>query len=121
MTRFSGEQLTDLVKLYAEAAAAHGRATESGDHVQANKQHDVVASIYRELRRRGSDSQAALLSLLSHPDPGVRCWVASHALEYAPKLAEPVLSELSRGSPSFVRFGAELTLERWTKGTLRFP
>ena len=65
------ETVEMLVKRYGEAAAAHGRATEAGDHKKANKAYEQVAAIYRELRRRGPNSQRALLPFLNDPDPGV--------------------------------------------------
>jgi hypothetical protein len=60
--------VNELVSRYVEAAVAHREASELGDHKRAIPQHDIVAAAYRELRARGEEQ--ALLSLLSHDDPG---------------------------------------------------
>lgn len=52
----------ELVAAYLGAAAAHGEATESGDDKAANKQADIIARIYVELRERGEPD--VLLPLL---------------------------------------------------------
>lgn len=49
----TAETVDALVSRYADAASAHQKASEQGDHKRANLQHDVVAAVYRELRRRG--------------------------------------------------------------------
>lgn len=83
-----------------------------------NANHDIVADVYRELRRRGSES--ILLALLDNPDAGVRAWAASHALEFAPDQGEPVLKALA-SDEGLLGFSAEMTLREWRKGTLSFP
>ena len=107
-----------LVTSYARAASAHRRAIDSGDHEAANQQHDVVAAAYRELRRR--DVRDVLLPLLDTDDLGARAWVAAHALEFAPDEGERVLGEIVAEGGA-VGFSAEMTLETWRKGDLRFP
>lgn len=102
-------------------AAAHGRATEKGDFVAANEAHHTVASVYRELRRRGVTAQRALLPLIVHDEAGVRGWAASHALEFAPEEGEAVLIAMSDVAKSKVSFSARLTLKEWRAGRLRFP
>lgn len=108
----------DLVSAYADAAAAHLRATAAGDDDEANRRHDVVAAVYRELRRR--DERQALLPLLRDDDAGVRLWAGAHALEFAPADGEPVLERLA-AEDGFGAFDAEMTLETWRAGDLRFP
>jgi hypothetical protein len=107
-----------LVERYVNAAAAHARASEQGDYVVANPQHEIVATIYRELRERRE--REALLPLLQADDPAVRAWAASHALEFAPAAGEPVLRELSTAS-GLVGFNAQMTLDTWCSGDLTFP
>jgi hypothetical protein len=110
-----------LVRVYREAAVAHGVATEHGNYRAANRQHDVLAEVYRELRNRGRDSQVELLPLLDDIDAHVRAWVAAHALEFAPDRGEAVLKRLASGEPSVIRLNAEMTLSEWKKGSLAFP
>ena len=109
-----------LVAAYRAAAVANGRATEESDHRTANRQHDIVAAIYRELRKRGDSAQRELLALLDDINPHVRAWAAAHALEFAPDRGEPVLRRLANGA-GVVGLNAEMTLREWTKGSLTFP
>ena len=117
-TDITAASVDELVRRYADAASAHHDATEQGDHERANAQHDIVASAYRELRRR--DRASVLLVLLDQPDVGVRSWAAAHALEFAPAEGERVLTELST-EPGIAGFNAQMTLETWREGSLRFP
>jgi hypothetical protein len=114
-------EVETLVRVYREAAMAHGVATEQGNYRVANRQHDVLAEVYRELRSRGRDSQMELLRLLDDINVHVRAWVAAHALEFAPDRGEAVLKRLASGAPSAVRLNAEMTLSEWKKGSLAFP
>ena len=111
---------TTLIEAYRAAAAAHGAATEKSDYRKANRHHDVVAAIYRELRTRGDAAQLELLALLDDLDPHVRGWAAAHALDFAPERGERVLRRLA-SSGGAVGLNAEMTLREWTKGSLSFP
>jgi hypothetical protein len=112
---------TELVGRYAAAAKTHGAATAGADSVGANNAADVLAIIYRELRRRGAASQAMLVVLLDNLDPHVRMWAAAHALEFAPSQAEATLARLARGESGVARFDAAMTLREWKAGRLKFP
>ena len=114
------EAVADLVQRYAEAACAHGRATEAGDHATTNQASEVIAGVYRELRRRGVDAQSALLPLLHAAEPGVRLWAGSHALEFAPADGERALSALEDGPERLLAFSAKMTLRQWRSGCLVF-
>jgi hypothetical protein len=57
-------------------------------------------------------TQRALLSLLDHPDPYVRCLSAVRALEFDPKAAESVLQALEM-LPGLLGHNAEMTLKAW--------
>ena len=110
-----------LLSRYEAAASEHSRATvEARSPREINRYHDVIARTYRDLRRRGLESQMALLDLLTNPDAGVQCWAAAHALEFAPDRGEPVLTQLARRN-DLLGFGAEMTLQEWRAGRLRFP
>ena len=113
------EEKDHLVSDYVAAAAQHRRATREGNSALANRSDDVVAGIYRALREQGERER--LLPLLADADPAVRGWAASHALEFAPERAVPVLAELAAGPPSSERLDAQMTLKEWKKGTLKFP
>lgn len=109
----------ELAKLYAEAAVT---ATDQIDiPSMQNAAADCIATIYRELRSRGLASQRRLVTLLTHPHPGVRSWAAAHALEFDPTAGEPVLVELTETDLPLHAFGAKMTLREWRAGRLRFP
>lgn len=112
--------IDSLVKANAEAAAAHGETDLTGDYEKGNREYDVLAAIYRELRARGHHAQLYLLELLNDGNPYVRGWAASHSLEFAPEQGELVLTELTRCG-GITGFNAEMTLEEWRKGSLKFP
>lgn len=108
----------ELIDSYVLAASLHGSATEAGDSDTANRQYDVVAAVYDELRRRAAEK--ALLPLLSHDNPNVRKWAGAHALEFAPTDGELALRTVAAGS-GIAAFNAQMTLREWHAGRLRFP
>jgi hypothetical protein len=71
--------------------------------------------------RLGPDAQRKLLDLLDDEARGVRGWAASHALEIEQEKGIPVLEALARTEPTPQGPCAEMTLEVWRKGELRFP
>lgn len=120
------ESVESLVARYAAAAAVHGQTTGTEDYRTGNRAADSIIAICRELRRRGPDAQRQLLPLLTHPDPGVRCWAGAHALEFAPAEGERALLQLTAlpNTTDFNRlraFAAEMALREWRAGRLRFP
>lgn len=115
------EKLTTaaLIESYADAAREHGEATERGDYKRGNRSYETIATAYREIRRRGVKSE--LLELLKDADLGVRGWAASHCLEFAPDEAAPILLSIVRSAHGPLALSAEMVLEEWKAGTLRFP
>ena len=107
----------DLVTLYVEASAATEQQTPVRVH---NAAADCVARVYRELRGRGVEAQRLLLPLLSDERPGVHGWAASHALEFAPVEAEMRLMAIANTEPFPFGFDAEMVLQEWRAGRLRF-
>lgn len=110
-----------LVRRYAEAASEHGIATAAGDSVTANEAHDLIASIYRQLRQRGPAAQEQLLPLLANPDPWVVAWSGAHALEFAADKGERALAGLTHSERGIVGLTAAATLSVWREGKLTFP
>jgi len=113
-------ELAELIKAYSESAKIQGHATESGNYKAGNKAFDLINAIYAELRHRGAQAQRALLPLLNDPDPGIRLWAASHALDFSPTDGEHVLEDLIPIG-KFLGLCAKTTLEEWRKGQLKFP
>ncbi|MBI2908786.1 MAG: DUF2019 domain-containing protein [Chloroflexi bacterium] len=110
-----------LTDWYAEAAAAHGKATEEGDYKRTNREHDKLFAVYREMHARGDDGRAGLIKLLESPSDWVRLCAAAKALEFAPEVSEPLISELARENKGIIGFEAEMVLREWRAGKLRFP
>jgi hypothetical protein len=117
---FAEKDVSYLIENYVSAALAHGEATKSGDYSAANRAYENIAAIYRELRSRGISAQNSLLPLLNHMDIAVRCWAASHALEFAPDQGIITLEALSK-SQGIWRLKAATILKEWKKGSLKFP
>jgi hypothetical protein len=84
----------DLIRLFAEASIARNAAIMSANAQLGNKYYDTMERIYDELKARGPDAQRLLLTLLDHVEPCIRCDAAMYALEFAPKVAVPVLRSL---------------------------
>ena len=119
--RNNEKNVARLIEEYAEAAAAHGKASSDGDYKKANRNHDIIADVRCELMERGDEGKTALLDLLTHPDPSVRTWAAAHSLQFDAQRAEATLVEVAQSDAGIVSFAAEMTLEQWKKEELSFP
>ena len=109
----------DLKNLYVNAAMSHAVNVADGNYKEANKQYDLLASVFREIRLRGKEAEDMLLGLLRHNEDAVKGWAASHALRFAPNDAEAVLVKLSESGKMPWSFDAEMTLKEWRKGNLK--
>ncbi|MBN9682540.1 MULTISPECIES: DUF2019 domain-containing protein [unclassified Corallococcus] len=119
-TSLKQASIHELTAAFAKAAELHGQASVEGKHRSANAQYDKLIATSRELRARGEDGRSALTGLLEDSNPRVRLWAASHALEFAPALAEAELERLAQGPAGVVRLDAEMTLSEWRAGNLKF-
>jgi hypothetical protein len=88
-------ELAELVSVFRETARSRGACLQSGDYRRGNKAAALLKTIYAELRRRGADSQSALLPLLEDGDPGVRLEAATRVWDFASDKAAPVLEVLA--------------------------
>ena len=118
---FADRPTSGLVEEYAAAAYKHRAASRIGDSETANVAYEVLAGVIREVRHRGVEAIAALLSLLNDDRVEIRGWVASHALEFDPERAEPVLEAIASADPTLEQFSAEMVLREWRSGRLTFP
>ena len=108
----------ELVAHYEQAAAVHGETMESGNPKLANRAHDMIAAVYRELKRKGREHELA--RLMDSDIDGVRLWTAAHCLYLDEKRATKVLEAMSK-KPGINAFNASMTLEQWRAGQLHFP
>jgi hypothetical protein len=112
--------VAELSSMYEEAATTQWQELQAANAKAANAQYKRVVSIWKELRSRGKEGQAALSMLMASSNPHVRVWAASHVLEFDPGPAEAELARLADGPPSIVRLDAEMTLKQWRAGKLKF-
>lgn len=113
--------LDPLLKLFDEAARLHGAFTKTGEYKKVNAAYYSLVRVYKEIKRRGLPAQMAFLVLLDSDVLSVRVWVASFALEFAPGRAEPTLNEIVKTAKGHPRTDAEMVLQEWKSGNLRFP
>jgi hypothetical protein len=106
--------------IFAKAASEHGECMAACDPKRANAKFDQMANLYAELRRRGPSAQRELLSLIESPNPHVRLHAATYALDFDPRLAEMIITDIFQKESGLLRADARMTLEQWRKGELRF-
>jgi hypothetical protein len=107
-----------LVRQYRAEAHERSKGILNGEPQSGKTSPQPLTRIYREVRRRGVES--ALTALLEDPDPGVRLWAGTHALEFAPSKGQMVLGRLASADFGPVSRRAELTLKKWREAYLRF-
>lgn len=111
--------LTDLLRVYREAALTHAAASMSGRHRVANRAFDSLGMLRREISSRGASGQEGLRALLEDEENGVRVWAATHCLPFAAHEAEAVLKEVAAHAKGSVGLSAEVTLSEWKAGRLQ--
>jgi hypothetical protein len=110
----------DLVSAFASAASERGEFLASSDPKRANAKFDQMAKLYGELRRRGLTAQRQLLPLLKSLDANVRLQAAAYALDFEPSEGEKALKGIVESETGLLQLTAEMTLEQWRKGEIRF-
>lgn len=119
-TSYTKRSTEQLVSNFAKAASEHGKFTAACDPNRANAKFDQMAKLYGEIRRRGITAQRRLLMLLKSDDPNIRIHAAGYALDFEPKEAEKVLTEILETQTGALRMDARMTLQQWRKGEIRF-
>jgi hypothetical protein len=105
-------QVDDIIRKYRQAADN----TRIQDPKVANRWARVLHKLYKKLSVT-DEGKESILTLLSDPSPHVRCWAATHALEWAVPIARSVLEEL-RDSNGPCSFDATIVLRELDKGRL---
>ncbi len=107
-----------LIDQYVDVAINSGKAKEEGDYKSVNSYYDIIQRIRIEMKK---DPQyvVKLEPLLQHDNEYVRLEAAFDLLPILTERAENVLSELSK-KRGLNGFEAEMTLQEWKKGNLRF-
>lgn len=115
---FSVNNMDKLIDQYVDVAINSGKAKEEGDYKSVNSYYDIIQRIRIEMKK---DPQyvVKLEPLLQHDNEYVRLEAAFDLLPILSERAENVLSELSK-KRGLNGFEAEMTLQEWKKGNLRF-
>ena len=100
------------------AAAIQVAATESGDYKKGNNAFDRIIQILKYLKELGKLNE--LEALLPDSNIGVRMFAAYGLLSTSPKIAVPVLKEISQRE-DIHSLTAKATLEQLEQDTLIYP
>lgn len=115
------EQFDDTCKAltaFRMAAATQVAAAERGDYKKGNNAFDRIIQILKYLKELGKMNE--LEALLSDSNVGVRMFAAYGLLSTSPKIAVPVLKEISQRE-DIHSLTAKMTLEQWEQNTLIYP
>ena len=115
------KQIDDISKAlttFRMASTAQVAATECGDYKKGNNAFDRVIHILKYLKGLGKMNE--LEALLSDSNVGVRMFAAYGLLPTSPKIAVPVLKEISQRE-DIHSLTAKMTLEQWKQNTLMYP
>ena len=107
-----------LLDDYIAAASDYESALCSGDSRKANKAFARVESTYLSMKSEAKWDEA-LRPLLNHPKEGVRLCAAAHLINYREDEAKAALLKII-ANKSLVGLVAELTLDRWKAGDLKY-
>lgn len=112
------DNISKTLTAFRMAAAAQVAATENGDYKKGNNAFDRVIHILKHLKELGKLNE--LEALLSDSNVGVRMFAAYGLLPTLPKIAVPVLKEISQRE-DIHSLTAKATLEQWEQDTLIYP
>ncbi len=115
----SNGNLADLIRRYQLAAAGYAQAINMGNTVDSNKCFDEVESTFRELKQQGKPGLEAVSKLLESDNDGVKLWAAAHLLNYPEFNSLPILERL-RESSTILAMTAEVTLDQWRNGQIKY-
>jgi hypothetical protein len=115
MPNYKKTSTSDLVQIFAKAAAQQGEALRAADPKKANSRYRTMEKTYLELKSRGPAAQREVLSLFEHPDGYVRLNAAAYSLEFDPPSALRVLQILDKMESRLLGFTAGMIVKEWTK------
>lgn len=112
------DYISKALTAFRMAAAIQVAATESGDYKKGNNAFDRIIQIFKYLKGLGKMNE--LEALLPDSNIGVRMFAAYGLLSTSPKIAVPVLKEISQRE-DIHSLTAKATLEQWEQSTLIYP
>ena len=107
------------LKKFIEACIAKGEAEETGNVKprEDRKYYKIINSVYSYLKNNHQLEE--LSNLLDHENVYVQLWASSYMLQLSGSKAEKVLENLATLKGN-IGFCAEMTLQEWRKGNLKF-
>lgn len=112
------DNISKALTTFRMAAATQVAATECGDYKKGNNAFDRIIHILKYLKGLGKMNE--LEALLSDSNVGVRMFAAYGLLSSSPKIAVPVLKEISQRE-DIHSLTAKMTLEQWEQNILIYP
>lgn len=113
------KNIDDMIEEYIQLTISRGEALEEGNSKKANKQFDKIRKIEKELKLDSDLYVKYFEPLLEHENDYVKVNAAYSLLPLTTKKSEKVLAELSK-KRGLMAFEAEMTLQEWKKGNLKF-
>jgi len=114
------EKLKIILDNYVRLIIIHGEASNQSRVRKANRYFKRIYRALDKLREYGEEGKEALVSVLSHEDGFVRCYVATHLLNVEPEKAIKTLNKLAK-LKNEVGGDARMVLQVWEDGTLNDP
>ena len=115
MPNYRKTSTTDLLIIFANAAAEQGEALRAADPKKANSRYRTMEKIYQELKARGPEAQTELCSLLEHSDGYVRLNAAAYVLDFDPPKALRILQIIDKMETGLLGFTAGMAIKEWHK------
>ena len=109
--------MDDMIREFKKISKSRWIYLQNGDSRKGNQCYDKLVEISIDLREQGKLIE--LESLLGDPDDGTKFEAASILLTIDNKKAEEVLGEIAKKNGS-IAFTAEMTLQQWKLGNIRF-
>mgnify|MGYP002713111791 CR=1 FL=1 len=114
--------LTDVFAEYVKNLELYLLAHRERRFVDGNKYVDKAYKAAVDLRHNfGQEGRDAILTLLEHPDAGMRSSAASDSLDFATERATRVLEEVEKANQPFEGMAAQYCLKEWREGRKQFP
>lgn len=105
---------------FVKAIIIYGKETDLGNSRKINRAFDKFINAYVDLKQNKDVAISLLNQYLNNENDYVSMICASFLLEFEEDKAIKKLEEISKRN-GFCAFEAEITLEEWKKGALKFP
>jgi hypothetical protein len=118
MIGFEENDMLNEICRFANACIEKGKFEADGDEKNGNICYKRIHELYWLLKSENRLDELSVL--LEHKNPYVRLWASAYTLQIDSASAEKVLEELTLIKKDMVGFTAEITLQEWRSGRLRW-